>query len=149
MIFFKICKYIWMFEIWMHEIFFVVFYWNSIYEYMQLLFIFLFFRRYEILSLKMYEWMSWDRFFVIIIIYYQHLKMSWECLNMCMEFYLRISMNMYKWMHDENTCRKYIFFHFWLLNDDMKMQITFFFLIWECIGEYIKTIFFYLLNENA
>ena len=94
--------------------------------------------------------------------------MSWECLNMCMEFYLRISMNMYKWMHDENTCRKYIFFHFWLLNDDMKMQITFFFLLnmrmhrwihqnyifwsfkWKCICECIKTLslFFYFSCMN-
>ena len=90
--------------------------------------------------------------------------MSWECLNICMEFYLRISMKMYKWMHDENTCRKCIFFHFWLLNDDMKMQITLFFFVlnmrmhrwihqnyifwsfkWECIGECIKTLSFLFL----
>jgi len=88
--------------------------------------------------------------------------MSWECLNICMEFYLRISMKMYKWMHDENTCRKCIFFSFLIVDWWYKNANNFFFLNmrmyrwihqsyilwsfkWECIGECIKTLSFLFL----
>ena len=70
--------------------------------------------------------------------------MQWEYMNICMTCYLKILMKMHKWMHDENTCRKCIFFIFF--NECMMIwkfiSLYFsFFIFWKCTNDCIKLYF--------